>query len=34
LTETKHPKMLVVCEDTTVTPLVADFLISQGIERG
>src|ERR1019366_9450526 len=28
---TKHPKMLVVCEDTSVTPLVADFLISQGL---
>jgi type III restriction enzyme len=27
----KHPKMLVVCEDTSVTPLVADFLISQGL---
>jgi type III restriction enzyme len=26
----KHPKMLVVCEDTSVTPLVADFLISLG----
>ncbi|MEI6193617.1 MAG: DEAD/DEAH box helicase family protein [Verrucomicrobiota bacterium] len=29
----KHPKMLVVCEDTTVTPLVADFLISQGLNE-
>ena len=28
---TKHLKMLVVCEDTSVTPLVADFLISQGL---
>jgi type III restriction enzyme len=27
----KHPKMLVVCEDTTVTPLVVEFLISQGL---
>ncbi len=25
----RHPKMLVVCEDTTVTPLVADFLCMQ-----
>ena len=25
----RHPKMLVVCEDTTVSPLVAEFLISQ-----
>jgi type III restriction enzyme len=25
--------MLVVCEDTTVTPLVADFLISQGLNE-
>ena len=29
----KHPKMLVVCEDTSVTPLVADFLISQGLNE-
>ncbi len=29
----KYPKMLVVCEDTTVTPLVADFLISQGLNE-
>jgi type III restriction enzyme len=27
----KHPKMLVVCEDTSVTPLVEDFLKSQGL---
>lgn len=25
----RHPKMLVVCEDTTVSPLVADFLCGQ-----
>jgi type III restriction enzyme len=25
----RHPKMLVVCEDTTVSPLVAQFLIDQ-----
>lgn len=25
----RHPKMLVVCEDTTVSPLVAQFLIEQ-----
>lgn len=28
----KHPKMLVVCEDTSVTPLVEDFLKSQGLD--
>ncbi|HXT13164.1 MAG TPA: hypothetical protein VN873_16520 [Candidatus Angelobacter sp.] len=28
---TKHPKMLIVCEDTTVTPLVEDFLRTQGL---
>ena len=33
LDPSKHPKMLVVCEDTTVTPLVADFLISQGLNE-
>ena len=27
----KHPKMLVVCEDTSVTPLVEDFLKAQGL---
>lgn len=27
---TQHPKMMIVCEDTTVTPLVADFLVTQG----
>lgn len=27
----KHPKMLVVCEDTTVTPLVADFMQLEGL---
>lgn len=27
----KHPKMLVVCEDTTVTPLVADFMHLEGL---
>ena len=29
----KHPKMLVVCEDTSVTPLVSDFLVSQGLNE-
>lgn len=29
----KYPKMLVVCEDTTVTPLVVDFLKSQGMSE-
>jgi type III restriction enzyme len=27
----KHPKMLVVCEDTTVTPLVDEFMRLQGL---
>lgn len=27
----KHPKMLVVCEDTTVTPLVAEFMQLEGL---
>lgn len=27
----RHPKMLVMCEDTTVTPLVADFLKLEGL---
>jgi type III restriction enzyme len=27
----KHPKMLVMCEDTTVTPLVVDFLHEEGM---
>lgn len=27
----RHPKMLVVCEDTTVTPLVAEFLEDEGL---
>ncbi len=30
---TKHPKMLVVCEDTTVTPLIADFLALEGLNE-
>jgi type III restriction enzyme len=30
----KHPKMLVVCEDTSVAPLVEDFLKSQGMDGG
>lgn len=28
---TRHPKMLVVCEDTTVSPLVAQFLQDEGL---
>ena len=28
---TRHPKMLVVCEDTTVSPLVAQFLYGEGL---
>lgn len=31
LDATKHPKMLVVCEDTTVTPYVEDFLKEEGL---
>jgi len=27
----RHPKMLVVCEDTTVTPLIQDFLRLEGL---
>lgn len=27
----RHPKMLVVCEDTAVSPLVAQFLIDEGL---
>jgi len=27
----RHPKMLVVCEDTTVTPLVEEFLRNEGL---
>jgi type III restriction enzyme len=26
----KHPKMMVICEDTTVVPLVEEFLLSEG----
>ena len=28
----RPPKMLVVCEDTTVTPLVAEFLLDEGLD--
>lgn len=31
--ETKHPKMLIVCEDTTVTPLINDFLKLEGLNE-
>ena len=31
--ETKHPKMLVVCEDTKVSPLVKEFLIQEGLQE-
>lgn len=27
----KHPKMLVVCEDTSVTPFVGQFLMEEGL---
>jgi len=29
----RHPKMLVVCEDTTVSPLVANFLRDEGLRE-
>lgn len=29
----KHPKMLVVCEDTTVSPYVENFLLSEGLNE-
>ncbi len=29
----KHPKLLVVCEDTTVTPHVVDFLYAEGMSE-
>lgn len=31
--ETKHPKMLVMCEDTSVTEPVEDFLIREGLNE-
>ena len=31
--ETKRPKMLVVCEDTTVSPLVTEFLQGEGLSE-
>lgn len=30
--ENKHPKMLVMCEDTKVSPFVCDFLIQEGLQ--
>jgi type III restriction enzyme len=30
---TRHPKTLIVCEDTTVTPLVEEFLLSLGLNQ-
>ena len=30
----KHPKMLVICEDTSVAPLVVDFLHLEGLSEG
>ena len=29
----RHPKMLVVCEDTTVSPLVAQFVVEEGLSE-
>lgn len=29
----KHPKMLVMCEDTTVSPFIVDFLRQEGLEE-
>ena len=31
LDSNKHPKMLVICEDTSVSPLVVDFLRNEGL---
>ena len=33
INEEKRPKMMVVCEDTSVTPFVTDFLESEGIDK-
>lgn len=30
--ETKNPKMLVMCEDTNVSPFVVDFLLGEGLD--
>ena len=30
----KYPKMLVICEDTKVSPLVKDFLMQEGLVEG
>jgi type III restriction enzyme len=29
----RHPKMMVICEDTTVSPLVAQFLMGEGLSE-
>ena len=31
--ENKHPKMLVMCEDTKVSPFVCDFLLQEGLSE-
>ncbi|MBR4508354.1 MAG: DEAD/DEAH box helicase family protein [Elusimicrobiaceae bacterium] len=31
--ESKHPKMLVMCEDTSVSPFIVDFLRQEGLEE-
>ena len=31
LSDSKHPKMLVMCEDTAVTPYVEQFLREEGL---
>ena len=33
-TQQKYPKMLVMCEDTEVSPLVVDYLLLQGLSEG
>ncbi len=33
INEEKRPKMMVICEDTSVTPFVTDFLESEGIDK-
>lgn len=32
LSPDKHPKMMVICEDTSVVPLVEEFLLSEGLD--
>jgi type III restriction enzyme len=34
LVENKHPKMLIMCEDTKVSPFVRDFFFNEGLSDG